>query len=195
METTPLTLLTLALLLERPMSATDLAATAGERAGASPLGAPTPTAAEFAEMTTALRHAHLTCGHPRPESDVHALTERGRVAFARRVAALLATADDEHPAFLTAVGYLGAIDRDSAVSALRVRATRLRERAAHIEAASAGGARIPRLFVIENEYALRMCRAELGWIEETLEDIRTGSLVWPRVEETANGRQWDTEAS
>ncbi|MFH8638128.1 PadR family transcriptional regulator [Streptomyces goshikiensis] len=188
-------LLTLGLLLERPMSPAELAATALERAAGSPLRPATPTAAEFATAATALRHAGQTAGHPGSHSETHALTDRGRAAFGERVAASLAAPDPAQPAFHTAVGYLGALERDTAVAALRARTRGLRDRAAELETALAAGAGIPRLFLIENEYALRMCRAELAWVEEALAETGTGALAWPRVEVTGDGWQWEAPSA
>jgi hypothetical protein len=39
---------------------------------------------------------------------------------------------------------------------------------------------VPRLFVIEAEYALAMLRAERDWVLALIEDIGSGSLAWPR---------------
>jgi hypothetical protein len=190
----PLALLTLALLLERPMTARELAEMARQRAEDSPVCALTPTEAEFARAAVELRHAAMTCGHPAPGRDAHVLTDRGRATFRQRVCALLGVPDDAQPSFHTAVGYLGALDCAAAVAALQARVPVLRERAARIDAALVGGAGIPRLFLIENEYALRMCRAELEWVEQTLENIASGALVWPHVEVTENGWEWHRDS-
>ncbi|MFH8571840.1 hypothetical protein [Streptomyces sp. NPDC017993] len=191
----PLTLLTLGLLLERPMTVQELVDTARERAADSPVGARTPTEREFASATVELRHAALTSGHPTPGGDAHALTARGRADFAHRVRALLATADEPQPPFHTAVGYLGAMEREAAVAGLRARVVALRERAARIDATLAGGSGIPRLFLIENEYARHMCGAELNWVDGILEEIGSGALTWPAVEITEDGWRWDEGAA
>jgi hypothetical protein len=39
---------------------------------------------------------------------------------------------------------------------------------------------VPRLFVIEAEYALAMLQAERAWVLELIDDIETGRLGWPR---------------
>nr|AYU66249.1 TjhR3 [Streptomyces aureus] len=191
----PLALISLGLLLERPMTSRELALTAAERAAGSPVeGLPTPGPREFAAVAGALGEAGLTETVAHADGPAHALTERGRSEFARRVVARLARPDRQPPAFLTAVGYLGALDEDRATEALRERAGRLRERAARIGQALAADGGVPRLFVIENEYALRMCRAELDWIEEVLAEIGAGTLAWPRVRVTENGWEWELDA-
>ena len=54
------------------------------------------------------------------------------------------------------------------------------ERRLH-EAVSSGA--VPRLFVIEAEYALAMLRAERDWVLATVDDISTGRLAWPRSDD------------
>jgi hypothetical protein len=39
---------------------------------------------------------------------------------------------------------------------------------------------VPRLFVIEAEYALAMLRAEKDWVLTLADDIKSGRLAWPR---------------
>ena len=42
------------------------------------------------------------------------------------------------------------------------------------------GGSVPRLFVIEAEYALAMMRAERRWVLALARDIDSGRLAWPR---------------
>jgi transcriptional regulatory protein LevR len=63
---------------------------------------------------------------------------------------------------------------------LRERAERLREsleemRDGHRDALT----QVPRLFVVEVEYAVRLAEAELGWVEEIIGDVESGRLAWP----------------
>ncbi|MFC4008854.1 helix-turn-helix transcriptional regulator [Nonomuraea purpurea] len=119
----------------------------------------------------------------RPERTVYQHTESGREEFVRWVDELVRVPAEEYPKFVSAVAYLGALGPDGAVSALRERAGRVRAsleelRQAHREASG----QVPRLFVVEAEYAVRMREAELGWLEEIAGDIETGRLAWPDVE-------------
>ncbi|MFD0475718.1 hypothetical protein ACFQ0B_51505 [Nonomuraea thailandensis] len=63
--------------------------------------------------------------------------------------------------------------------AARVRAALEEHRREHGELLAAGT--VPRLFVVEVEYAIRMQEAELGWIEEIAADVETGRLAWPEA--------------
>jgi DNA-binding PadR family transcriptional regulator len=118
----------------------------------------------------------------RPERTVYQLTPLGREEFTQWVDELIRVPADEYPKFLSAVSYLGALGPDGATAALRERAGRVRAsteqiRRRHLEVMESGEA--PRLFVIEAEYAVRMQQAELGWIEEIIDDIEAGRLAWP----------------
>lgn len=118
----------------------------------------------------------------RPERTIYQHTEVGRAEFVRWVDELIRVPADEYPKFLSAVSYLGALGPEGAVAALRERADRIRAslaeiRQGHREALESG--EVPRLFVVEAEYAVRMLAAELGWVEEITTDITTGRLAWP----------------
>ncbi|MFI7702279.1 helix-turn-helix transcriptional regulator [Nonomuraea sp. NPDC049480] len=118
----------------------------------------------------------------RPERTVYQHTALGREEFVRWVDELVRVPADEYPKFLSAVSYLGALGPDGAVAALRERAGRVRAsmeeiRQGHREVLESG--EVPRLFVVEAEYAVRMQEAELGWIEEIIDDIEAGRLAWP----------------
>ncbi|MEV1004572.1 sigma-70 family RNA polymerase sigma factor [Nonomuraea sp. NPDC050202] len=118
----------------------------------------------------------------RPERTVYQHTALGRAEFARWVEELIRVPSAEYPKFLSAVGYLGALGPGGAVDALRDRAARVRatleeHRREHGELLAGGT--VPRLFVVEVEYAIRMQEAEVGWIEEIVADIETGRLAWP----------------
>ncbi|RDI22892.1 PadR family transcriptional regulator [Lentzea flaviverrucosa] len=116
----------------------------------------------------------------RPERTVYGLTEAGREEFTRWVDRLVREPQPEFPKFLSAVSYLGALGPGGAVEALRGRAERLRAsleemRGSHRDALE----QVPRLFVVEVEYAVRMAEAELGWVEEIIGGVESGRLPWP----------------
>lgn len=120
----------------------------------------------------------------RPERTVYRTTALGSTEFVRWIDELLRVPADEFPKFVSAVSYLGALAPDAARSALRERADRLRAQRDEIHdahrAALESGA-VPRLFVLEAEYAVRMYDAELGWLDEIVADIEAGRLAWPEA--------------
>ncbi|MFJ9421002.1 PadR family transcriptional regulator [Streptomyces sp. NPDC101249] len=117
----------------------------------------------------------------RPERTVYALTEDGRRELVRRLDSQIRTPEREFPRFLGAVAHLGALGTDGAADALTERLRRLRSRTAADEErlAAALTAGVPRLHVIEAEYALSLARAEAAWIASVVEELRTGSLAPP----------------
>lgn len=116
----------------------------------------------------------------RPERTIYGLTPVGQEEFTRWVDRLVREPQPEFPKFLSAVSYLGALGPEGAEAALRERADRLRAsleemRAAHQEALG----QVPRLFVVEAEYAIRMAESELEWVEEIAGEVLSGALAWP----------------
>ncbi|MFI9010458.1 helix-turn-helix transcriptional regulator [Actinosynnema sp. NPDC053489] len=118
----------------------------------------------------------------RPERTVYALTDLGHSELVRRLDELIRTPHREFTRFLGAVAHLGALGPDGAVAALAERARRLTDRIAADERRLADvlAAGVPRLHVIEAEYALAQSRAELAWLGSVADEIRAGSLTWPR---------------
>ena len=57
-----------------------------------------------------------------------------------------------------------------------------------------GAGRLPRLFMIEVEFALHAWEAELDWTRRTVEEIRDGCLSWPEAERTDQGWTWSAPA-
>ena len=103
--------------------------------------------------------------------------------LARRLDEQVRTPRREFPEFLGAVSHVGVLGQKRAADALRERAGRLTEIITNDQkclqrALDAEG--VPRLFVIEAEYALAMLQAERAWVLELIDDIETGRLGWPR---------------
>ncbi|CAM5668556.1 hypothetical protein STENM223S_11186 [Streptomyces tendae] len=100
----------------------------------------------------------------------------------RRLDAQIRTPQREFSRFLGAVAYLGALGRDGAVEALTERGRGLRQRTAEderrLEEALAAG--VPRMHVIEAEYALSLARAEIAWVDSVIGELRSGTLPWPK---------------
>ncbi|MPY30037.1 PadR family transcriptional regulator [Streptomyces adustus] len=117
----------------------------------------------------------------RPERTVYALTEEGRHELVRRLDFQIRNPEREFTQFLGAVTYLGALGVSGAEKALAERARRLRQRTAADEErlAEALATGVPRLHVIETEYALCLARAEETWIGSVIDDLRTGALTSP----------------
>jgi DNA-binding PadR family transcriptional regulator len=129
----------------------------------------------------------------RPERTVYAPTSLGQGEFVSWIDELIRTPVPEYPKFMAAVSYLGALGPDGAANALAERAGHLERQAEETRAMLAdtvGSGQLPRLFMIEAEFALHACEAELAWTRRTIADIRDGSLFWPEAERTEQGWTW-----
>ncbi len=117
----------------------------------------------------------------RPERTVYAITESGRDAYASDLRELVRTPVQEYPVFGAAVEMLYTLDRDDAVRLLERRTTALEALlAAHDQVTASLTKRgLPRIAMIEVEYAQAMWRAEMAWVRQLIDDIRSGELGWP----------------
>ncbi|AZS87663.1 PadR family transcriptional regulator [Streptomyces griseoviridis] len=174
----------LGLLLEQPSHPHQILADLRERsdhhAAAITRGTLYNTVAALAEAGWIASTGRERSGN-RPERTVYALTDEGRHELVRRLDSQIRTPEREFSRFLGAVAHLGALGTRGAAEALAERARRLRQRTADDEErlARALAAGVPRLHVIEAEYALCLARAETAWIDSVIDDLRTGSLTSP----------------
>jgi DNA-binding PadR family transcriptional regulator len=129
----------------------------------------------------------------RPERTVYAITETGRDEFRRNLRDLVRHPAEEYPVFGAAVQMLHKLDRDEAVELLDRRALVREAQLASVDLVLAGLAKqgLPRLSLIEVEYAQAITRAELAWIRELADDIRSGTLPWRTRDHTAKIEETD----
>lgn len=129
-----------------------------------------------AEQDTGAGAGGRAAGAPRT---VYALTPAGAAELRRRVVADLADVGPEaEQRFVTALAYLGSLDREQAVATLAGRRDALQARAAELEAAL-HAAPVPEIFMIEVAYLLSRTRHDLAWLDEAVTRIRSGGLSWP----------------
>ncbi|WP_327406741.1 PadR family transcriptional regulator [Streptomyces sp. NBC_01288] len=180
----PIVLAVLGLLLEQPshphQMLTELRTRSDNHAAAITRGTLYNTVAALAETQWIASQGQERSGN-RPERTVYALTQAGRDELVRRLDSQIRNPEREFSQFLGAVSYLGALGPSGAVDALTERSQRLRQRTATDEGrlAEVLATGVPRLFVIEAEYALSLAHAEMAWIDSVIDDIRTGTLTWP----------------
>jgi DNA-binding PadR family transcriptional regulator len=178
----PVVLAALGALLERPMHAYQLAGVLAGR------GVPVNRGSLY-DTLEAMTRAGWTEAQPaerpgaRPQRTPYALTQAGQAELVRRLDAQVRAPRREFPEFLGAVSHIGVLGPQRAAGALVERAGRLAaliaEDQQRLDEALAGGT-VPRLFVIEAEYALAMLRAEEDWVLALAEEINSGRLTWPR---------------
>jgi DNA-binding PadR family transcriptional regulator len=116
----------------------------------------------------------------RPERTVYQLTEAGRDQFHANLRELVRTPETEYPLFGVAVEMLGKLTRSEAVDLLSRRAVQLEARLAGGEQVLATLAKggLPRIYTIDTEYLMAMCRAELSWVRQLVDEIGSGDLPW-----------------
>ncbi len=125
----------------------------------------------------------------RPERTVYQITEAGRAEMLDWLRELLANPEREYPKFRSALSIGGFLGPDEVTELL---GRRLRTLDAEIETETAELAavaqRVPRLFLLENEYYLAVRRAEADWVRAILREIAEGTLPglaqWRRFYET-----------
>jgi DNA-binding PadR family transcriptional regulator len=125
----------------------------------------------------------------RPERTRYAITEAGVAELHDWMRELVADPEREHPRFAAALSVLGVLPPDEAAALLSERLRRLEQ---EIETERAElvrvSAEVPRLFLIETEYALAIRAAEADWIASLLAELTEGSLPglddWRRWHDT-----------
>ena len=186
----PVVLAALGALLERPMHPYQLAGVLAGRGVPANRGSlydtlEATTRAGWTEPRPAQRDG------ARPQRTPYALTQAGQAELARRLDSQVREPRREFPEFLGAVSHLGVLGPEQAAEALTDRAGRL---AALIDDGQrrldeALAQNVPRLFVIEAEYALALLNTERDWVLAVADDITSGRLGWPRPPRQDNERQ------
>jgi DNA-binding PadR family transcriptional regulator len=118
-----------------------------------------------------------------PERTIYRLSERGQEELYEWMRELLSTPMKDLPQLLGALSVLAVLEPDDARAQLEGRVIRLEGEIAALETQ---GRRLrgvlPRLFMVEAEYAIVLRKAELDWVKDLVEDLRTGRLAWSRAE-------------
>ena len=187
----PVVLVALGALLERPMHAYKLSTVLAER------GVPVNRGSLYDTMEAMTRAGWIEPrpaqrDGARPQRTPYALTLAGQAELARRLDRQVRQPRREFPEFLGAVSHLGVLGQARAAEALAERAARLTaliiDGQRRLDEALAG--HVPRLFVIEAEYALAMLRAERDWVLALAGDVTSGRLAWPLPPHQDNEREW-----
>ncbi len=115
----------------------------------------------------------------RPERTVYAATDAGRELAVTWTLDMLTAPRHEFAEFTAALAYLTLLDTEVAADALALRLSDRRGELEHMrhELARVAG-ELPRIVLIENEYAIAHLETDVAWIAKVLEDLRTGALTW-----------------
>ena len=176
----PIALSILGALLEQPMHPYQLATALADR------GVPVNRGTVY-DTLEAMARAGWVEPQPaeqagaRPKRTPYALTDDGRDELVRRLDIQIRTPRREFTEFLGAVSHIGVLGPARAAEALDERAERLAvlmdEDHRRLDDAMTS---VPRLFVIEAEYALTMLQTERDWVLALADEIRAGELAWPQ---------------
>jgi len=118
----------------------------------------------------------------RPERTVYALTEAGRAKFGGWHRELMSKPATEYTQFAAALCFIAHFPPTETIALLEERARRLDD---GIEGRqfTLGSVRerlnVPRLFLLEEEFALAQREAEVRWVRQIIEEIKDGTLAWP----------------
>lgn len=125
-----------------------------------------------------------TDSEPDPASDkappvVFGVTPTGRDEFTRRVAADLTDTDPTNATkFVTALAYIGILDRATAITTLDARIETLKQRA-HEWEQSIEASGLDSIFMIEAEFVVSQTRHDITWLEQFIQHINNSDYVWP----------------
>ena len=125
----------------------------------------------------------------RPERTRYAITDAGRVELTDWLRELVADPEPEHPRFEAALSVVSVLPPDEVATLLERRLAALEAALAVQRAALAeAGTQVPRLFLIESEYALALREAEAAWTRSLRDELTGGTLdgvaEWRRWHET-----------
>ena len=114
-----------------------------------------------------------------PERTVYELTEDGRHMGRQWLSEMLSTPRNEFPEFPAALSFVMLLGPDGMQSALEERIAVLRDDLARLERELDGlAATLPRVTLLESEYQRAITVAELSWLSDVVDDLRTGVLAW-----------------
>ena len=123
-------------------------------------------------------------GGNRPERTIYRVTPYGREVVADTIADMIVSPAPEYPRLPVALSELNNLPAGRAVDLLERRVQSLRVHEAELsEAASMLTERpLPKRFWLQLDYTRAMVAAEREWTASTLDDIRSRALEWPDPE-------------
>lgn len=186
---TPVLLMVLALLFERPMHPYEMQRIVAERGKNSVINIKRGSiyhAVERLQSAGLLDELETSRDGRRPERTVYQLTDAGRDELHAWMLAMLRQPKEEFPEFATVVSFLPVLEPEAVAGTLRQRIVMLDRTIGGLEATlrSIGDRmpRMPRVFLIEEEYQLAMVRAERDWVTALLDELDAGRFGWSWAE-------------
>jgi DNA-binding PadR family transcriptional regulator len=110
----------------------------------------------------------------RPERTTYAITDHGREEILAWMREMLAQPVNDYPQFAAALAFFAVLDKDEVTRLLKSRTALLESEIAGMKKGLEGWMGemgIPRLFLIESEYAIAMKAAEVDWVRDLIREI------------------------
>jgi DNA-binding PadR family transcriptional regulator len=121
----------------------------------------------------------------RPERTVYRITDTGTQEMLDWTRELLSSPVREHTRFTAGLSVLAVLPPHEVIELLRARLGTLTESISSQRANLAElGRWLPRLFLVEEEYAVAIAEAEAGWVAGLLDELESGT--YPNLAEWAN---------
>jgi DNA-binding PadR family transcriptional regulator len=115
----------------------------------------------------------------RPERTVYKITDLGREELEEWLRELLSRPAPDYPQFVAALNYLPVLLPDDVLRQLEGRLVILETEVAGFDAAIRSAETfLPRLLLLESDYARAVRKAELDWVRAIVQDLRSGELTW-----------------
>lgn len=119
----------------------------------------------------------------RPERTLYTVTDHGRETAVEWTREMLSAPRPDYPEFVVGLAHLPQLTPEDGARALQTRLDGLRRALA---AARAGHDSVredlPRVVLVESEYAITMLEAETAWVAALVDDVRAGRLNWDHEE-------------
>lgn len=117
-----------------------------------------------------------------PERTVYEITEAGRAATREWLEEMLSVPKREFPEFPVALSHILMLTPQEALPLLEKREAALSATFNEMQAAMAATQELPRVVLLESEYALATAGTQLEWVRSVINDLRNGSLTWDHAE-------------
>ena len=116
----------------------------------------------------------------RPERTVYRITDAGTTALHRWTLELLRDETPEFPSMPVAISLMMLLSPDEVQGALAARLALLEKArdALVVSLATASGMGLPRLFVLDEDYRRAVLDAQIVWLTALLADLASGEITW-----------------
>ena len=180
---TPLALVVLSLLRERPMHPYEMQQTIRDHHTDEVIKLRAGSLYHTVERLHGLgliRAVETARAGRRPERTVYTITESGRDEFATEIRQLLSLPEKEYPVFGAAMEMLDTVEPAEAAHLLSKRVVVLEGEIAAYDQVKALLTKqgLGRISLIEVDYGQAMRRAELAWCQQLVDEIQGGVLRW-----------------